>query len=149
MGRVAMSPSRSHPLGLAAGIAAACLLLVSLALPVATAQQTQGITTVSGLSLLFIGPFGVLMGQFAWFANPCLLIAVFVLGRRQPLGRKPIVLAAIMAVLLIDALRWHNYPNDGGDGPITRYGLGYFTWITAMLLGIIGLLVGRFAEDRT
>lgn len=144
-----MSQARPHPFGFAAVIAASCLFLASLALPVATAQQVQGITTVSGLGLLFIGPFGALMGQFAWFANPCLLVAVVLLGKRRPLsGRLPIILAAIMILLLADALRWHNYPNDGGDGPVTSYGLGYFTWITAVLLGIIGLLVGRFVENR-
>lgn len=133
------------PLAFAAGLAAATLFALSLLLPVAVAQQTQGLNTISGLELLFIGALGPLAGQFGWYATPCLIVAIILLLRRRPLaGRLPAVLAVAMLLLLIDALSWNDYPNDGGSGPIVHYGAGYFAWVTAVVTGIAGLAITRF-----
>ena len=137
-------------LAFAAGVAAACLFGVSLFLPVATAHQTQGLTVIGGLELLFIGPLGALMAQFGWYATPCLAAAVVLLLRRRKMPRHlPVVLAVAKLILLADALAWSDYPNDGGDGPIVAHGPGYALWIAAVLTGAGGLLLARFGKGTT
>jgi hypothetical protein len=131
--------------GIALSVIAAVLFLVSLALPVATAQQTHGLTTIMGDELLFIGPFGALNGQFGWFATPCLLFAIYAATiRRRPLGgRRAAILILVMGAALVDALFWRDYPNDGGPGPIVSYGAGYYAWVAAVVLGAGGLMMTR------
>ena len=138
-----MRPSQHrHVIGTLAGGIAATLFAASLALPVATAQQTQGLATIMGYELLLIGPFGILNGQFGWLATPCLLIAIHAaLIRRRPMTRTTAAIAIlIMAAALIDALLWNDYPNDGGPGPLASHGPGFFLWVAAVVVGAFGLL---------
>jgi hypothetical protein len=146
----------AHPRGAGAVFAgiAALLFCASLALPVATAQQTQGLTPIMGYELLFIGPFGVLNGQFGWIATPFLLVAIHAASaRRQRLGgRTTAFVVLVMGLALLDAFFWRDYPNDAGPGPLVSHGPGYFLWFTAVVLGASGLIMtwyhDRLAESR-
>ncbi len=132
-----------------AGIAA-LLFVASLALPVAIARQTHGLTTIMGYELLFIGPFGVLNGQFGWIATPCLLVAIHAAStRRRRLGdRAAALVILVMGLALFDALMWRDYPNDGGPGPLVSHGAGYVLWIAAVVLGAFGLLLTLYRDRR-
>ncbi|MCP3734660.1 hypothetical protein M9979_07220 [Sphingomonas sp. RP10(2022)] len=134
------------------GVVAAVLFVASLALPVATAQQTQGLTTITGLNLLLIGPLGALNGQFGWFATPCLAVAIYATVTRRPClsGRGRVIVILAMGIALIDALFWTDYPNDGGPGPIVSFGTGYYLWIAAVVVGALGLMttLGRDQSPR-
>lgn len=124
------------------GIAAGAALITSLFLPIATARQTQGLSTIGGFEILFIGAFGPLAGQFGWFATPCLVTSIMLLLKRRPIGFRPTVaLIVAMTAFLADALTWNDYPNDGGGGPIVHYGTGYYVWVTAVVLGVAALSI--------
>ncbi|KQS03739.1 hypothetical protein ASG11_05345 [Sphingomonas sp. Leaf357] len=124
-------------------MAAAALFAASLVLPVATARQTQGLTTIMGYELLYMGPFGMLDGQFGWLATPCLIFAIVTaLSRRSSSGpRVKAFVLIIMLLALADAVAWHDYPNDGGPGPLIAHGNGFFAWTAAVVLGALGLIV--------
>jgi hypothetical protein len=124
--------------------AAAALFAVSLMLPVATAQQTHGLTTIMGYELLYTGPFGMLNVQFGWLATPCLIFAIIAAlsGQNFAGARFKAFVLVVLLLALADALTWRDYPNDGGPGPLIAHGPGFFVWVAAVLLGAFSLLLG-------
>jgi hypothetical protein len=99
--------------------------------------------TLWGFTVLMVGWLGVLGVSIAWFANPCLLIA---LAKRRSGGAG---FALVAALLALDSLRLDSLPTGrGGSQAIYGYGPGLVLWLAAMGLGLVATGM-RVRELRT
>jgi hypothetical protein len=106
--------------------------LASLVQPVA-ATGRQG--TFDGFAVGAIGPMGMAIGQFGWFAN---LLLPIQWRRSWPLpytrsARIDLVLGGILMLLAIDTCFWNDIPTDAGSDPIIQFGSGYFLWMASLI----------------
>ena len=121
--------------------------IVSLALPVAVIGS--GADEVwPGFAVLIVGPLGVLVMQFAWFANLVLVPAIIFLVFKRPPRALGIVFAVLLVALAIDALRWDRIHGDNGYAMIQSYGAGYYLWLGVMLTTAAALLVTALTPSR-
>jgi hypothetical protein len=107
---------------------------VATALPVATIKSCDSIVRNSGIDVLAGGWLGPLIGQFAWFANPLLLLVgtFAVLGKLDGSGRGRIF-GAVLCLLVVNALFWSRWSVEGCDQIwITAYHMGYWLWIATV-----------------
>jgi hypothetical protein len=109
-------------------------------------------TYLFGVLALFYGPLVVLIGQFAWFANPVWLIALLlVLAGRLRAGIVASLLAFVVATHAW-ALFGREIPGD--EGGVTKYYLksmqiGFYLWLlTFILLAAGAALAQRRATQR-
>lgn len=118
--------------------------VVSLTLPVAVTGDQPG-EVWPGFAVLIVGPLGVLVTQFAWFANPLFVLAVILMLLRQPpsptLG---LIIAVPLTLLTLDALRWDRIHGDNGHAMILSYGSGYYLWFGVMLAAAAALVASAF-----
>jgi hypothetical protein len=95
-----------------------------------------------GLGLLLIGWLGVLVGVFAWLANPLLMIAwILTLLGRHRLVAVGCALAAItfsLSFLLHDDIMANEV---GGRSAITEIAPGYWLWNLSILCVIFAALL--------
>lgn len=143
-----MEPKRPFASGLLAdhprllALFALMLFALSLMRPVAQVQYMHGLDVIDGWGLLVMGWLGAIMLQFGWWANPCFALALFLLLRGRRVGpRTAMIVAVALTLLLADALRWRNAPNDASDGPIVAYLSGYWLWCAAMAAAIVALVL--------
>lgn len=118
--------------------------LVSLAQPVAVTQRG---TPYDGFAIGFIGPLGMLIGHFGWWANLWLPVAV-IRGWRGSAQRtkRPAIdltIGIILLLLTVNSLFWNDIPTDAGSDPIVRYGIGYHLWLAAVAGAGIATLYER------
>ncbi|QIG81314.1 hypothetical protein [Stakelama tenebrarum] len=108
----------------------AAVWMASLAFPVFDAD---GILGPGGWFLAF-GWMGLIVGDWAWLANPAFFLALLLLwfGRMaRPLGIA--ALGVLALVLLGEALRTSILTNEGGlSSEITQRLTGYYLWIIAL-----------------
>lgn len=125
------------------GYIALALYGASLVLPVATmSSRTEG--TWYGLSLLLIGPLGLLAGQLGWFANPLMIWLIVRLCRRRRINMLGAILALFALGLTLTSLYWTVAYDDTGTFQITNHGLGFYLWIgCAALLAVSALWLRR------
>lgn len=92
----------------------------------------------SGWFFLMMGPLGVLVGQFGWFANPLMLLSVLPLTARGKLE----VIFALAAVLLVGSTSLLTYiPNDVAGNKVCGFGIGLYLWqACAILLAAMAVL---------
>jgi len=100
--------------------------------------------TQRGGNYLLIGWLGLLVGQFAWFANPCWLGGSLLL-----LWGRPVIARVLMGVALIFALttftlRGKQLPHD--EGNVTQMVLqsllpGFYLWTAAIVLALLSALL--------
>ncbi len=90
---------------------ALALYVVALACPAfyVTNGSEPSKPFMNGTELLFFGPFAIIQGMFAWFANPLLLLAWFYLARGK-LGRS--VAASVLALPLALSFLLHRRFHD-------------------------------------
>jgi hypothetical protein len=127
--------AQSRRRSLAAGLL--LLWLVSLALP-AVDTDTE---VVRGWMILIIGWLGPLMLQFGCFANFLLPFALVLAARREPGQWVEIILGAVLAILVVNAMFWRIIPNDDGNHPIIAFRSGYFCWLAVMVASAFWLIV--------
>ena len=119
--------------------------VVSLMLPVAV--MGSGANEVwPGFAVLIVGPLGVLVTQFAWFANLLFVAAVILMFVTRPSLTLSLVLAVPLAVLALDALRWDRIHGDNGYAMILSYGPGYFLWLGVVVATAAALLWAVLAK---
>ena len=112
---------------------------VSLALPVAV--MGNGPEDVwPGFAVLIIGPLGVLVAQFAWFANLLLVPSLIFLILKRPPRVLGIIFAVLLVLLAVDALTWDRIHGDNGYAMILRHGPGYYLWLGVVLATAAALL---------
>lgn len=119
------------------------LFCLSLATPAAFESKfgiakacTQGSWNY-GFGLFVFGPFGILLGQVGWFANPAMLAAVL-LRRRKAIA----ISAALLAILFIaiTSVSFTTMWNDVAGNPICRLGIGYYLWLLSSI-ALLGALL--------
>lgn len=87
----------------------------------------------TGLTLLLVGMVAVVDLNFAWLANPALLLAWFGIWTR-PTRTAALYLAITGFGFALSFLLYDDIPaNEGGDGRlrIVRYGPGYWLWLAS------------------
>jgi hypothetical protein len=100
-----------------------------------------------GWIIFLMGWMGPFIGQFGWFANFLVPIAVVDRASNSRVSRRSAKAAAAMLLLLaINSAFWQNIPNDASLGPITSYGIGYYFWMAAVLLSAASLTLSRNSE---
>lgn len=110
------------------------LYVVSLALPALLFERHEALL---GLTVLSWGWCGVLMFQFAWFANPAYAFAIVSYIQRQ---RARAALACAVALLLgvtsFQAQEW--WFNEGSGTQIVGLGVGFQVWMFSFLCLLAG-----------
>src|SRR5688500_15505787 len=106
--------------------------VISLMLPVVAAGPLPD-DVWPGYAVLILGPLAVLAMQFAWFANLLLVPALILLARQRPPLVPSIAIAAVLALLALNALTWDRVYGDNSDAMIQSYGAGYYLWLGVML----------------
>jgi hypothetical protein len=110
------------------------LWAVTIALPVATIRSCDSVVRNTGVDILAAGWLGPLIGQFAWLANPLLLLlgAFAFSGKLDGSGRGKIF-GAVLCLLVVNALFWSRWSVEGCDHvQITDYHMGYWLWIATV-----------------
>jgi hypothetical protein len=98
-----------------------------------------------GIEALLLGWQGAFVGQFGWFANPLLLLAVVpILFRRFVIGS---ILAIMAVAVATDSLLilHQQIPGDEGDVThliVTGFGAGSYFWFASLLAAIVAPIAG-------
>lgn len=109
-------------------------------------RNENGIETWPGFQILIIGWMGMLIGQFAWFANPFLLGAALSLFLKR---RRACVICAGLALLIslhTFALFGTTVPADeGGVGKLflQRVREGTWLWLASIVVMLVGGCLAR------
>lgn len=112
-------------------------LLVYLLALCFVAVRLEGDGSMLSLQILLLGPWGIVMGLFGWFANPLLGLAVLLRRRLRwlslALGGWALYLA--LACLNIDTLPDNHSYNFLA---VTRFDAGYYLWALAIAIFCAG-----------
>jgi hypothetical protein len=148
------SPSdKPGAIGSRLGVLAASLILylIACALPALylAGDRTQ---TMRGVEVLALGWQGLLIGQFAWFANGPWLISLFLVWFRRPLTAA--VLAFLAFALAQDTWRLFGQEIPADEGGVNQFylerlGPGAYLWMASIALVVVGALVIRLRSGAT
>lgn len=98
-----------------------------------------------GVYLLIVGMLGFADGHFAWFANVFYAVAGMFLRSGKPgtaMAPGIIALAFAGSFVFYDSLDWE------GRDPIVHWGPGYYLWLGAIAVQILGAHGRRIAPER-
>ncbi len=109
-------------------MAALTLWLLSLFLPGIILSPAG--SNLTGVEILLEGWLSPIAANFAWFANPLFLIAVFKIMSGKPAP----ALALTAAVLGFDSFRFSELPSSVSMHPVYGLGWGAVVWLAALLL---------------
>ncbi len=127
-----------------------CLLAIACVLPVLKfAEPNQ--ETWFGWSVLFIGAFGIFIGQFAWFANPILALAWLACLLRWWIASAVIALFALVIALSSLMIVGQRIPMDEGGVRHSTVGylhVGFYVWLLAFLAMIAGPIVLKVIASK-
>ena len=128
-------------------VLAASGLLFLAALPAPALLFTDH-PPVRGITALAFGWWGVVLGDFPWFANPLYLGALVLLWRGFHLaGAALAALAIVVGLRSLGVDEW--YHNEAGGTPVTGLGLAFWFWMASfavLLIGGLGLARARPAN---
>lgn len=112
------------------------LLLYLLCLFFDGALMTAG-RHMPALQMLLYGPWGVPFGQYQWFANPLLVVAVLAHRRFRRLA---LVLGAGALYLAISSLGVERLPDNQSYAfqDVLGFGAGFYLWVLAILAFCLG-----------
>jgi hypothetical protein len=119
---------------------AACLLFILSLLAPAASMSKNAFKLLDcavpdqapGWFFFLMGPLGVLVGQFGWFANPLMLVSA------APVGKSLKLLFAIFAVALAATSIGLSYlPNDIEGNAVCGFGPGLYLWLACSVLILI------------
>jgi hypothetical protein len=91
-----------------------------------------------GYEILLAGLLGALVGVFAWFANPTMLLALLLAGHRK--RRTSLVLSAVSVALGLQSYMLEAVPfNESSMDPanlnlVDHLSYGFYLWMTSLLL---------------
>jgi hypothetical protein len=123
---------------------AIALFIVSLFSPAISLEQNYVIDRICldphwelGLGFFVIGPLGVPFGQFGWFANPLMLVAVL-----TPKTLGVICALASVALTVQTAYSVSSFWSDGQvPADVCGFGPGYYLWIACSVLVLVATLL--------
>lgn len=100
---------------------------------------------IYGYWVLLAGWIGLILIQFAWFANPINLLALL-LTKDHP--KFALLLSVIALILASETFILKEIPIDINQGKmfIKEFGLGFYIWFAAQLFFLLALLC-RFIES--
>ncbi|MES2673846.1 MAG: hypothetical protein V4660_06370 [Pseudomonadota bacterium] len=112
---------------------AGILYLASLAFPACYLGEER--QAQDSAELLICGPFGILVGAFAWYANPFFWFAV--VKNKKFIS---IMLSAFSLFLALSFISYKRvmYVNFDFQKEITFFGWGYFLWVLAISVFLVG-----------
>ena len=97
----------------------------------------------SGASLLLIGWLGLVVGVFAWLANPLLLLAWLTMGRRDALVLSGLcsfhALVLALTLLISDTIP-EATEMDYHLLEIVSLGQAYWLWLSSMLVALLAVI---------
>lgn len=115
--------------------ASVALYLASLALPAFHFDSTR--QPLAGYAVLGWGWLGPLAMNFAWFANPVLWASWWGLGRGNVRRAFPLsVISLLVSLQSPFAKEW--WFNEGSGTAIERLGAGFYLWLAAILVALVG-----------
>lgn len=89
-----------------------------------------------GYSLFMWGWLGVFAGQFAWLANPAIIISQFKIRSMTLM----LLIIFILFISIAEALTIREIPDVPADR-ILAFGIGYHLWITASIITLVSDLI--------
>lgn len=113
-------------------IAAGCFL-ASLFFPVFLVQAQD----IDGYWVLFLGWLGFLFFQFAWYAAPLMLVAIYT-SAQSP--RFALLLAIVAVVVASEAFLFTEIPLRESQQQIFGFGLGFYLWYVSFYIAALGVL---------
>lgn len=119
------------------------LLVVACVLPVLAFKEPNQ-ETWFGWSVLFIGAFGIFIGQFAWLANPILALSWLASLFRWWIASAVIAFFALVVALSSFTIVGESIPMDEGGvrhATVSFLHVGFYVWLLAFLAMIAGPIV--------
>jgi len=97
---------------------------------------------VPSVDALVLGWVELFEGDFAWLANPLLIVSWILLGMNKKGGMVPALLASLLS---LSFLFYHNIMEDeaGNMGAIKNLSIGYWLWVASCVVTYLGILVCR------
>ena len=92
---------------------------------------------IDGYWVLFLGWMGFLFFQFAWYAAPLMLLAVYT-SAHSP--RFAFLLAVLAIIIASEAFLFDEIPLRGAQQKISGYGLGFYLWYGSFYIATLGVL---------
>ena len=110
--------------------------VASLRLPALIFQQHE---SLYGIEVLLWGWWGVLVLEFAWFANPAYLLAIAgCMGESPKLTKLASTVGLMLGLTSFHAKEW--WFDEGSGTLIIGLGPGFYVWMLSLCI----LLVGAF-----
>ena len=127
------------------------LISLSLACFVASLFLVSLFTTgedIRGFWILLLGWFGLLIFQFAWYANMLNLLALLLLHKRPFIS---FMLSSLALLLATQSFYFTEIPTStsGGKLFIKELGLGFYLWYFAQLVFLIATFIEIFQSKRS
>jgi hypothetical protein len=120
------------------------LFIVSLAMP---ALEFREHPSVRGLETLLWGWWGVLTGDFPWFANPVYFAGIlFACLKQRMVAMICCTLALGLGSLSHLVSEW--YFNEAGGTPVERLGAAYYVWMASFAALLAGMAFARIAPKH-
>ena len=124
----------------------------ALTQPAFTTRNNDGVQTTKGFDIFAFGGLAILGGGLLewiiWLANPFILISVV----NCLAGKARFKFLSIVAVLLaVSFYFWNSIlgSESGRIDPILSKGVGYFSWLAAIILWMIFIFVMKPASPKS
>lgn len=127
-----------------AALAAVVCILYAVSLGLNAFRNPSGTSSTSGLEVLEIGWGGVVIGEFAWYANPLFVWALLAYWTR----RYVVALRVSVAALL---LACQSFAGVSGSQYIASFSAsqlqtGFYIWFSALVIFLLGVVAVRDAD---
>ena len=125
-------------------VSLACYFLACVLPALHFVNSGNGPDPMNGFNILMIGWMGVFVGQFAWFANPFILLSGIVFLFRQWLASILVILVGLAISLNTFTLFGQEIPADEANVnklSLVSLGPGYYLWIASMVVILGGAIV--------
>lgn len=118
------------------------LFIASLAMPALEFRQQP---PVLGVTTLLWGWWGVLTGDFPWFANGAYFVSALFAGLKQ---RVVAIVCSAIALGLGSLSHWVGkwYFNEAEGTPVERLGAAYYFWMASFAVLLVGMARVRIAR---
>ena len=133
-------------LSFATFLLAVVLFIASLFLPVFITQTND----IQGYWVLAMGWLGFVAFQFAWYAAPFAILAVYISRKSPQFG---LVLSVIAILMASEAFLFTEVP-FGKNDKVLDYGSGFYVWYLCFYLVSLSILLrliawGKIVDDNT
>lgn len=131
-----MSISREH-LRRIFLIISGSIYVCSMPLPALLFERHEPLT---GIDILPWGWWGVLMLEFAWFANPAYIAAVLAFAsKNNRFSMRACLVSLVLGLASFHAKEW--WFNEGSGTKIIGLGAGYYVWMLSFCILLVGCLI--------